>query len=237
MKKIIASDYDRTFYLNDNDIKKNLKQVEEFRKNGNIFIIATGRSYYHFMKVVKKFNIIIDYAIINHGATVIDSNDNVIVNYPINNDIIKDLKKDLNLEESVEYFCCSELETKVPFEHKDLTKIHVNYKTKKESLEMNEYINSRYNKYIDSYNITSSSIEIISNQTNKSKMIKLLSERLNIEMNNIYTIGDGYTDIKMIKDFNGYCMKNSVPELKSVSKGEYNSVSDLIEKVLKNSMA
>ena len=47
-KKILVSDYDKTFYLNDEDIEKNKIAINEFRKRENIFIIATGRSYFDF---------------------------------------------------------------------------------------------------------------------------------------------------------------------------------------------
>ena len=228
MKKMIASDYDRTFYVNDEDIEKNKIAIEKFRKEGNIFIIATGRSYYHFMKIVNKYNIEYDYAIINHGATIIDKQGNILYNMPMNNDIINNIKSDLQLDKSTDSFCCSKLETKVPFDHKDLTKINVKYKTKKESIKMNEQINKKYSDYVTSYNITSSSIEIISNKTNKSKTIKMLADKLGVDSKNIYTIGDGYSDIQMIKDFNGYCMKESVDELKNVAIDECESVSGLV---------
>ena len=45
MKKILVSDFDGTFYLKNVDINNNIKNVEKFRSQGNIFIIATGRSY------------------------------------------------------------------------------------------------------------------------------------------------------------------------------------------------
>ncbi len=234
MKKLIASDYDRTYYLDDYDLENNKKSVDVFRKSGNIFIIATGRSYYHFMKIVDKFNIDFDYAIINHGATIIDNNGNVIYNVSIDDSIIPEIKNDLKLSKATDYFCCSKLETKIPFEHNNLTKINVKYNTKKESLQMNDFINKKYSQYVTSYNITSSSIEIISNRIDKSKAIQILADKLEIDYKNIYTIGDSYTDIKMVKDFNGYCMIDSVKELKKVAKGEYKSVSclvyDLLEK-------
>ena len=40
MKKLLVSDYDQTFYINDEDIEKNKIAVNEFRKKGNIFVIA-----------------------------------------------------------------------------------------------------------------------------------------------------------------------------------------------------
>ena len=113
----------------------------------------------------------------------------------------------MDINKSIDTFCCSKLETKVPFNHKDLTKINVKYKTKNEAIKMNDQINNKYSDFVTSYNITSSSIEIISNKTDKSKTIKMLADKLGIENKNIYTIGDGYSDIQMIKDYNGYCMK------------------------------
>ena len=234
MKKLIASDYDRTFYLNDEDIERNKVAIDEFLKLGNKFIIATGRSYYDIMKKINKYNLIYDYAIINHGATIINKENKVIFNLSIDNQIIKELKKDLELEKSIDWFCCSELESRTDFEHKNLTKINVKYKTKAKSIKMNEKINQKYSSYVTSYNITSSSIEIVSNKTNKSKAIKMLADKLEVENKNIYTIGDGYSDIQMVKDFNGYCMHESVEELKNTAMGECASVSDLVNKILSN---
>ena len=43
-KNMVISDYDQTFYLNDEDIEKNKKAVELFRNNGNLFVIATRKN-------------------------------------------------------------------------------------------------------------------------------------------------------------------------------------------------
>ena len=72
MRKILVSDYDQTFYLNDEDIEKNKKSVEEFRKKGNIFVFATGRSYFDFMNKAEQYKLKWDYLIINHGATILE---------------------------------------------------------------------------------------------------------------------------------------------------------------------
>ena len=58
MKKILVSDYDQTFYLNDEDIEKNKTSVKKFRDKGNIFIFATGRSYMDFMKRMKRLMLV-----------------------------------------------------------------------------------------------------------------------------------------------------------------------------------
>lgn len=51
-----------------------------------------------------------------------------------------------------------------------------------------------------------------------------------IDPKKIYTIGDGYSDISMIKKYNGYCMKESVPALLDICNGKIvDSVSDLFD--------
>ncbi len=232
MKKILVSDYDQTFYLNDEDIEKNKKAVNKFRENGNIFVIATGRSYFDFHNKVNLYNFEYDYVIINHGATILDKNNNIFANFFIKNEVIESIKEDLQLEKSIKGFCCSKLESRVDFTHSDLTKINVRYNSKDEAMSINEIINNKYSNYINSYYVTENSLEIISNETNKSNAINLLLNKLNISNGNIYTIGDGYSDIEMIKDFNGYAMTNSVDELKKVAKKEYESVSELINEVM-----
>ncbi len=72
MKKFLISDYDGTFFIDDKSIKYNIEKVKEFRDKGNIFAIATGRSFYDFTKKLEEFDIEYDYLIINHGVTLLD---------------------------------------------------------------------------------------------------------------------------------------------------------------------
>ena len=231
-KKILISDYDQTFYLNDNDMEKNKIAIKEFREKGNLFVIATGRSYFDFRNKAILYNIDYDYVIINHGATILDKQNNILANFPLKNEIIPYIKRDLRLDKLVKGFCCSKLESRVDFNYKDLTKINVKYDTKEDANNIYEEINKKYSEDINLYFVAENSFEIISNETNKSKAIDLLLNRLNLLKENVYTIGDGYSDVEMIKNFNGYAMKESVDELKKVAKKEYASVSDLIKEII-----
>lgn len=234
MKKILVSDYDQTFYLNDEGIEKNKKAVEQFRKDGNIFVIATGRSFFDLMHKVEQYDFEYDYAIINHGATIIDKNNNVIFNCEMEDSIIPHIKEELVDEDILSSFCCSKLESRVEFEHKNLTKINCKFKEKEKAFETNKKLNEKYSDYINSYYISNISIEIISNKTSKSHAIEILLKQLEVDKENVYTVGDGYSDIQMIKDFNGYCMENSVEELlQYCGDKKINSVSELIRKISK----
>lgn len=231
MKKLLVSDYDQTFYINDEDIEKNKIAVNEFRKKGNIFVIATGRSYADFMKKKNQYNIEYDYLIINHGATILDKKENIIFNEKIPNEILDSLKFDLHIENSERNFCCSILESRVDFKYKNLTKIHVKYNDLEYSNKILKKLEEKYNSFLNSYLVSGNSIEIISKNANKSKAIKLLSKEIEIVQEEIYTIGDSYSDFEMVKDYNGYAMKESVDGLKNVALEEIDSVSDLIRKI------
>jgi len=232
MKKILVSDYDETFYINDDDIELNKKLVEKFRNNGNLFVIATGRSYYDLNVKVKKYKLSYDYAIFDHGATIINNKNDVLLNVEIDNNIIFDLKNILLLEECQSYFCCSKFESRVDFDYGNLTKINVKYKSNKVANMVMEKIIENFSEYVNVYYVSDRKIEIISSSTSKVDAINKLIKTINIDKKNVYTIGDGYSDILMVKEFNGYCMKESVPDIKEYAIEEVDSVSKLLEKII-----
>lgn len=229
--KLLVSDYDSTFYINDNDIKNNIKLVDIFMKN-NIFTIATGRSYFHYSLVRDLHHIKCNYLIINHGATIIKDN-KIIYNKKIDNNIKNNLIEDLKLDKAVDIFCCSLLDNYDNLDKNDLTKIHIQYDSKETAREINDLIKQKYNDYLNCFLIHGKqAIEIVSKEADKSKAIKFVSNLENIKESDIYTIGDGYSDIEMIKNFNGSRMLNCVDELKQVTNKSYESVSLLIEEII-----
>lgn len=230
--KILISDYDQTFYINDEDIEKNKLLVKKFRTEGHIFVFATGRSYEDFKEAVDKYSLEYDYAIINHGATVLNRDEQIISNYEIPNNIIESIEKDLQVEKSIRHFCCRKFESRLDFDSKNITKINIRYNSKEDAMEINNIINKKYLGYVNSYCVPYNSIEIISNKTNKSNAINILLDYLKLNEDKVYVIGDGYSDIEMIKDFSGYAMKDCVDELRKISKKQYNSVSELIKEIM-----
>ena len=76
-------------------------------------------------------------------------------------------------------------------------------------------------------------IEIISNKTSKANAIyKLMDHCGKIDKSNVYTIGDSYSDMEMVGEFNGFCIRGSVPELKAIANAEYSSVSLLLKDII-----
>jgi len=231
--KVLASDYDRTFYLNDEDVEINKHMVEIFCEKGNLFIFNTGRSYLDFKKKEEAYELRYDYVILNHGATILDKNDQVLFNVFMNDKVIPRLKEMLELEKAADVFCCSALDSRVDFDHLSLTKIHVRYQEEIAPM-IKDRLDKVFSQEMNVYLISNYTIEIVSKKSTKAKALDVLLEILKIEKKNVFTIGDGDSDIEMVKEYNGYCMENSVDELKKVAINEVSSVSQLVEKLLMN---
>lgn len=234
MKKFLISDYDGTFHVDDESIKFNIEKVKEFRNNGNIFAIATGRSFYDFTKLLDKFNIEYDYLIINHGATLLDKNHNIINNYSINNIAKENIRNEFGLVNDENIFVCKCLESRTSILQNDITKIHIKCKSKEEQIHFNDILNSKYGNFVKSYLITglSNSLEVISCNTNKSTAIQEISKIENIRKENIYTIGDSFNDLEMLNSFNGFCMESGEELVKSNIINKCKSVEEIIDKII-----
>jgi len=74
-------------------------------------------------------------------------------------------------------------------------------------------------------------VEIISSSTDKNEAIKVIVNKEKLSNNNVYTIGNGYNDISMIQNFNGYCMKDSVHKLLQICQNQVETVAELSYKI------
>ncbi len=231
-KIVLVSDYDHTLNQNENNLINIIDKIKHFRELGNIFIIATGRSYDDFYRVVNEYHIPFDYAILNHGGTIIDSNNQVLYYNFFPRKYNELLINDLNLSASEKYFCCSILKSRVDFNYGDLTKVYVKYFNREESIKVTSLINQRYHDELICYHVGERSLEVVSKLSDKAYGIEFLINKLDFDKENVYTIGDGFTDIEMVKKYHGYAMNNSVKELLNVTSNHINSVNILIDQLL-----
>ena len=226
--KILVSDYDKTFYTDEENIKINIEKVNQFMKT-NLFVINTGRSYLDFKKKEEIYNIKYNYLVINHGASIIKNNQ-IIYNTPINNNIKKQIINDLDVQYSTEIFTCSGLESRLTLENDNLTKIHIKYKNEEKAKQIYNKIINKYGNFVVVYLISKGKgIEIVSKNANKGIATKEIAKLENIKKENIYTIGDDASDLEMIKNFKGYAVKNATDEIKKYALKEFDNVYELID--------
>ena len=89
--KFLVSDYDGTLKSDIYNLKINISAINEFRKKGNHFAIATGRNYESIKNEINKYNIKYDYLITNDGAITFDRFDNILNVEMIDSLLLKEL--------------------------------------------------------------------------------------------------------------------------------------------------
>ncbi len=233
MKKLLVSDFDDTLYVNEEEIKVNLDKIDEFRKKGNLFVVASGRSYVSFKEIIKIHNIKFDYLMLSHGTLIYDKNMNLIKKYTINEEIVKDILSFIDKIKSYSIYLFNSISLNEPNNYEDVTKMSIEFNTVEEAKEIERLVNENFGNYVKVYQINHKRhyIEMITKEANKSNAIKYLINYIDISNKDVYTVGNAINDLEMIKDFNGYAMNHSEEiVLNNVSK-RCNSVHELIEKI------
>lgn len=235
MKKILFSDFDSTLYVNKDIPKENIDAINSFRERGNLFVIATGRSFVDLERKLEVYPINFDYLIIGHGSVILNRNKEVIKAFTIDStttkmviDSLDEFK--LNIIDYILFDC---YRSHVDINSNQITKIMIRVKDLDNARKISVYLNNKYNRIIKSYVIVNSIlVEVTSANTDKSEAIKEVIRIENVDKSNVYTIGDASNDLEMIRDYNGFGMVNSEQEVKDAAKKLYNNVYDLINDII-----
>lgn len=233
---MIISDFDQTIYQNKNISADNIKMINEFRKQGNLFVIATGRCLSDIMYFREKYGLNFDYVICNQGAVVADNQGNILVSKTIaENDVmtIYNYLTEIGLEQILAF---DEYNRGVPLKGTNITKIKVEIKLNSNILAVKKNIeancpNTHVYLFKDEDHITKE-FDIVSNGVSKLNAIKILNEKLN--MGRIITIGDNLNDLEMIKKYEGYCVEKAIEDVKKESLKIYKDIATLIKEILTN---
>ncbi len=233
MSKIIFSDYDGTLDTSEKDIEKNIKAIQKFRDNGNLFVIATGRSYLDLKRKLNLYPIPFDYLIVNHGSVILDKNETVIdaclIPKNIGIEILDVVKSREGLERIILF---DTMKKDIEDVSNELTKIMLEMKDEESASVLSKIINENWKETVKSYVISTEKyylVEIISIKTDKGTAIEKILEIENVDDNDVYPIGDGANDVEMILKYNGYGMKKSEEVIYKATNKLCNTVAELIE--------
>ena len=229
-KIMLVSDYDDTLTNEKDKIKINLKYIKKFMKN-NIFVIATGRSYISIKQRLKidMQGLTPDYLITNHGASIINNNNEVIHTNIIEKEVVNKILELINKEKThkINFYGSKKF-------NGNINKIMLVFKNIEEAI--NVFNKIKNTDLVTTYLINRKGklpkVEIISKDINKAKAIKFLEKLEN--PSKVEVIGDGPQDIEMIKEYSGNCVVNSDVEVKEISKKQYKYVYELIKELQEN---
>lgn len=241
-KQIVFSDYDGTIYITEEDMTRNVNAIKEYRSLGGKFVIITGRSTVSINKVIKKYDISYDYIISNNGAVIFNSDMVKIYEQPISKEVSSKILEYLKLKENKQNIEISlyDENDKVQDYEKELLKIRVKTSDYKLAQNIENDINNIFKNdvkahsafpsmYYDDQNFVV--VDIVSKNAGKEKAIKRLLEILEIEKEQVVTIGDGRNDIDMIKEYKGYSMETAEEEVKKSASKIFKTVADILEEL------
>lgn len=234
---ILVSDYDGTFDRKKSDIKINCQSIASFIKEGNIFVLSSGRSYNSLLSEVYNHNIPYNFLATCDGSYLYDSNGTLLFSHSMNHDVIskaialceKSKCKRIDFAYTKDYSSYYIADENIGclalvIDEKDITSdfFHQFYQLK----ENNPFYDYSYYGYNGLFYFM-----VKCKGLSKSSPINFLRNKLSISTNEIYTIGDNLNDLEMINDFNGFVISDN-EMLQKVSLGRYDSVHDLTKDIL-----
>lgn len=249
--KIVASDFDGTLYRNGTVSKEEIDAVLNWRKNGNIFGIITGRNYSSLREDLDKFDIEYDFIISTNGALIRDGKGEVLKSFEVDVNIAKELIDFVGEHNSIwaELMYMNSSHRRVIEHRTPDSELKINYdilnETKsfhqfsctifnyEEARAMTEFINEKYkgvlNAYclIDSEKITAN-IDTVKYGVSKASALYEYGKLKNVSKENIITVGDNFNDIPMVKEFNGYIMSSALEEVRMLANKTCSSLCEIL---------
>ena len=220
--KVLISDYDFTFYTGEEEIKENVKRTQDFRRMGNIFVIATARDPKSIREKLEQYNIQCDYVISYLGGVIEKGEEYIYVCY-LEKNVVNRIDKIISKYDDLEI---------IPMSIKESPKIDeiIGYKIICKNQETLYNIAEEFKDDEDVWcRVIENELYINNKVHTKVTAINKLIEKCDFSKEQIYTVGDFDDDLEMLLNFNGYRMKNSSELLKENIKNEVSSVGELIE--------
>lgn len=231
--KLLVSDFDSTYNIDDLSIEKNNQEIKKFRKNGNLFMLSSGRSFNSLKKMCLKYKIEYDYLSCADGSILYDKDDNIIIKYLLDNDILEEF---LNLKKLVDYDSIhfAYLDDYYPnYLNNELIGVNLLVKEELVSKDFLKSLDIFEEKYLNYSTDGMTFICLKNKDINKSTTIKYLQNKYKIDRKMIYTVGDNINDYEMLKYFNGYYIGNN-QELKKICLKGCNFVFEVLNEIEKS---
>lgn len=220
--KILVSDFDGTFF--DKNYLENINKVNKFVDEGNMFIIATGRSINNLKTDINQYNIKYSYLICSDGASIYDNKNNNLYVCDIDRNLINPICDLLDKDPNI---FLTFIENDNIVSGTNANSIAGKFVDKEKCKSLVETINKEFplvNAYLSEFHIN-----IRNKKVSKYEAIKFLVSNCNLKTDNIYTIGDDINDIEMCQNFNSFSFYNADDSIKSVSKKLVNNFSEAID--------
>jgi len=253
MKIALASDLDGTLIENNTISKSNIDSLNKLKSYGGLFIIATGRPFNGVSSLIKKYNLDVDYKVLLNGALIMDKNEKILVHktipFNIVNEILSKVEESsplVSLETGFKTFTLKDVHDGIPYDEKmmidnldeilceDISLISLYFEN--ESLDVIDSISNTINSLFSDYCVSYRNlnfIDIVPLGCSKGNGIDKICSIINLDYNNLYTIGDSFNDVSMFNiTKNSFTFDYCEDKLKAYALNTVSSVSQCIDKYI-----
>jgi hypothetical protein len=255
--KLLATDYDGTLYYGQDILASDLQELNNWKEQGNLFAIVTGRSKMTIFDEIAKHNLPVDYVVTNNGSLVYDANGEELLCNQLDHLTAVDLMYAVGEFEDVVSFVVNDgtkrhriivnsnaSDMKYPHLQPDLSleevaelpeyvQIVLSMSSEMAAIKMAEQINEFFSSNVIAYpNVYC--VDIVPKDVSKATGLEFVAEYADIADADIYVMGDGYNDLPMIEfSPNGAAVFTAPEEVKEGALGGvFGSVGEYIESIL-----
>lgn len=237
--KIIASDYDGTLRHRHGISDEDRNAIKKWRESGNLFGIVTGRDR-NFIKGIENDNIGVDFIIIYNGVEIYDANGNLLKRFTGISDRFYDLmplilRKDGDCADFITneqiYHLTYGGDCEILKELREFMQIYALYDTEEETLKVSANLNANYSDVVSPL-VNGRWLNATPSGITKATGVGEYAKLMGVAKDDLYTIGDSYNDLDMIKKFKGYTLENGADGVKKEALAIYKGVWELIENII-----
>ena len=235
--KMLASDFDRTFYVNCKITEANTRAVETWRQQGNLFVIATGREESILREKLEEWEAEADYLICNNGARIVSWDgrvlyekimdtvevlqitDYLLEQYGMPVDVTcKSFRKQVITgtdpeKDPIMYNGIRETITQEDFRKacREVLQVHVRFSNNEETCKAAEAINARY-PGAEAF-VNENNVDIVSRGLGRAEGIAILTKAISFR-GQIAAIGDAHNDLGMLRRYQGCTLQAANPAIR-----------------------
>lgn len=261
MKYMLAVDYDNTLFQNGKIGKETLEAIDEFRSKGNLFGVVSGRDYVTGFKTFKAENLFpYDFLLLKTGAMACDAKGKILYEDTFDggmawgeSTLVWELAK--RAFELGANFCTTsvgkdrryyykaypdglEREYRTPHPHSELCDIgeigliSVICESEESATEITDRLKAEFGSVLNPLQNTIA-IDISPAGIDKATGVAKYAKYMGIQPDNIWTAGDNYNDLAMLKAYHSCAMSTGVDAAKAVAEYVCDTVGDAIKLIMK----
>ncbi len=253
--KLLATDYDGTLNYGGRVMEEDVEAIRQWRKQGNLFVIATGRSKESIDVELKKNNIEVDFLVTNNGGMVFDHDGTEYESNYLDTITALDIIYVAKSTEGVGGYVVNDgykrhriiiREDILDGRHDNLapdlreeevmdlgrfSQIVITCNDINVSLaiceEMNRYLSHKIVAYANDH-----FVNVVPAGVSKATGLEFVHEFAGVDEQDVYVVTDGYNDIPLLEEFdNNYAMEMAPAEVAMHAKQLCKSLHEAIKEI------